>query len=219
MGDVKELNVAKVQNDEMDLMDLIKIIYSGRKIVVIVTLVGILLGLSLGYFHDKSISESYTASIEFIYKPEKIDSSEKLKIYSFETYILNSLLRKDGIISDGGGYEIPTVTLGDNAIRFNQKDRYSYRVYMEENIEKEALKKVRLSYDKFLKEVALLGYRKNDFYKLSEKVDVTKYKKRQALFIGFGTFLGLFFGVMTVFFKKFWDRLKKEIKLTTNTKL
>lgn len=212
MEKARESNIVKTQNSEIDLIDLVKIIYKGKKVVIILTILGALVGAGLGWNFDRNIKETYTAAIEFMYMPKKIESSEELKVYAFDVYILNSLLKKDGIITETGGYQTPTITLGDNAVRFNQNDRYSYRLYTVEEVEKSAIQKTKQSYEKFLEEAALLDYNKNKFYKLNEKVEVIKHRKKQRLFLILGMVLGIFFGVMAVFLKEFFIYLKNEIK-------
>lgn len=212
MEGAREMIKKKNQSDELDLIGLIKIIYKGRRIVLILTLLGVLLGAGLGYFNDRENKESYTASIEFLYKPKKIDSSEELKVYAFDIYVLNSLIKKDGIISNDGGYETPTITIGDNTTRFNRRDRYSYRIYTRGSGAKEAVEEIKLSFDKLLEEAALLGYNKENFYKLTENIERSEPESKQVLFVLLGMFLGLLSGVTGVFFKEFWCLFKKKIK-------
>lgn len=212
MKEARVTSEAKIQSNEIDLVDFIKIVYCGKKIVVLLTIFGLLFGGALGYFFDKKSKKTYIASIEFMYMPKKIKSSEELKIYAFDVYLLNSLSKKDGLMPENGGYETPTIILGDNAVRFNRNDRYSYRVYVKGIDEKSVIQGAKSYYSKFLEEATLLGYSKEKFYKLSDKFEGIEPKRKQIKFLILGAVFGIFFGIMVIFSKEVWIYFRNELK-------
>ena len=212
-GKMREKELSLYQEnyeDEIDLVELIKILYSYRKMIFIITFIGILCGGIVGYLHDSKRETSYMGNLEFIYKPDKIENSEDLEMYFFKIYMMNTLLKKESLTEGLSGkidYKVPTIVLGENTLAIKEKDMnlysHSYKLNVE-NYDKESVERdLNNYYENVRKEMQVLGYGDDNFLKLRSSVIESIEKSKINLMIIIGTTLGIFMGVFSAFSREF----------------
>ena len=210
--DGRELSISQERyGDEIDLADIIKILYKNRKMIIIITTIVFLFGILGGAIHDIKRKVSYNGTLEFMYKPEKIDNSEDLKIYAFQIYMLNAILQKESLSEGLKGtteYQVPSIVLGENTLAIREKDmglyRNNYRLNVNSNNKEVVEKEIFSYYENIKKESEALGYNSGNFIKL--KSDITKEVKPKKIYLFslIGLFIGLFFSIFAAFGKEFF---------------
>jgi hypothetical protein len=145
-----------------------------------------------------------------MYKPEKIDNSEDLKIYAFQIYMLNAILQKESLYKGLEGtseYQVPSIVLGENTLAIREQDmrlyRNNYKLSIKSSNKEVAEREIFNYYENIKKESEALGYKSQNFIKLKSEIVKEVKSKKIFLFSLIGLFIGLFFSIFAAFVKEF----------------
>ena len=159
-------------DDRIDLVDLIKILIR-NKVLIISTFFIITLISGVGSYIENS-KTTYKATLEFMYKAEKLKTKDDVEVYTTKINLLKSLL---------------------------DTTDSKFKIVLTGNSSKELKEILKNDYEEVIKKAEKIGLEKEKFILLNESFE--EEKNKSIMILAIGMILGLFFGIFLAFMKEF----------------